>query len=377
MNIQSLLEPFKKLNETAVLKLEQAKEKNKIIAGVFCAFAPEEIIRAAGAIPVGLCGKSEIPISAAEEILPMSLCPLIKSSFGYAYTDTCPYFAASDFIIGETTCDGKKKMFELLDDIIPTHVMQLPYSVSDRFAIGMWENEVLKLKALIEEKTGNKISDSDIVSQIKLLNKRRYLLKELALLMKKSSPPLLGKELLLIMESRNYAYDTEKYNSLLEELLNKLESYENKELKKRKRILITGCPMGIGTDKILELTEESGGIAVVLENCTGLKSFDRQCPETENPVLALSEFYLNTPCACMSPNKNRLNRLAELAEEFKIDGVIDACLLNCHPYNVESKTVADCMEKSLNIPFIHLETDYSISDTEQLRTRIEAFIEMI
>jgi benzoyl-CoA reductase/2-hydroxyglutaryl-CoA dehydratase subunit BcrC/BadD/HgdB len=375
--MESKLKPFKEQNEKAVIKLENAKENNRLVAGVFCAFAPEELIRAAGAIPVGLCGKSEVPIPDAEELLPPSLCPLIKSSFGYAYTDTCPFFGASDFIIGETTCDGKKKMFEYLNDIIPVHVMQLPYCAESPFAIKLWKSEILRLKDVLEEKTGKKLSDNSIKKEIKELNKRRYLLKKISLLMSKDCPPLTGKELLVVMEARNTAYDTVFFNNLLEDLYKDLKNYENKELKNKKRILITGCPMGIGTDKILEIAEDCGATIVVQENCTGLKSFDRICSEKKDPFDALAEFYINTPCACMSPNSGRKQRLSELVKEFNIEGVIDACLINCHPYNTESKIIGEIIESKSQIPFLHLETDYSVSDTEQLKTRIEAFIEMI
>lgn len=377
MDMERILKPVKSLNEKAVLKLEEAKDQGRLVAGVFCTFAPEELIRAAGAIPVSLCGKSEVPIPDAEEILPSSLCPLIKSSYGYAYTDTCPFFGASDFIIGETTCDGKKKMFEYLNDIVPTHVMQLPYSATDPFAIEMWKNEILKLKRILEEKTGKEISYHDIKNQILLLNERRRLLKKISGLMKKDVPPLTGKEHLYIMESKNFAYDTKEYNKTLEKLYRDLENYENPELKNRKRILITGCPMGIGTDKVLDIAEASGANVVVQENCTGLKSFDRLCREDIAPVDSLTDYYLNTPCACMSPNQGRFSRLVELIKEYSIDAVIDSTLLNCHPFNVESRKLGEVCEDIAGTPFLHIESDYSLSDTEQIKTRVEAFIEML
>ena len=119
---------FEAFSERSLVDLDDCKEQGIKIAGFYCIFVPTEIIRAAGAVPVALCGKKQEPISKAEEILPANLCPLIKSSYGYALTDTCPFFAASDFIIGETTCDGKKKMFELLGNLKPLHLMHLPYT---------------------------------------------------------------------------------------------------------------------------------------------------------------------------------------------------------------------------------------------------------
>ncbi|MCF6290987.1 MAG: 2-hydroxyacyl-CoA dehydratase family protein [Desulfobacterales bacterium] len=119
---------FDRVSEQCLLDLEERKEMGKKVIGVYCTFAPTELIRAAGAIPIGLCGKDQTPIYEAEKVLPANLCPLIKSSYGYAASDTCPFFSASDILIGETTCDGKKKMFELLQRIKPLFLMQLPNS---------------------------------------------------------------------------------------------------------------------------------------------------------------------------------------------------------------------------------------------------------
>ena len=113
------------------LTLKKVKDTGERVVGLYCSYAPIELIYAAGAIPVSLCATSEKPISAAERDLPRNLCPLIKTSYGHAITDTCPFFYFSDFIIGETTCDGKQKMFEFLNDIKPTHVMHLPQNNID------------------------------------------------------------------------------------------------------------------------------------------------------------------------------------------------------------------------------------------------------
>ena len=117
---------------------------------VYCSYVPTELIYAAGAVPVSLCATSEKPIAAAERDLPKNLCPLIKASYGHAITDTCPFFYFSDFIIGETTCDGKKKMFELLNNIKPTHVMHLPQNNLDPKAYHFWADEVKKIKVKLE-----------------------------------------------------------------------------------------------------------------------------------------------------------------------------------------------------------------------------------
>lgn len=375
------LAPIRDLNEACLLTIAEAQERGEKVAGLFCIFSPEELVRAAGMIPVSLCGKKEDPIPAAEADLPAALCPLIKSSYGYAKTDTCPFFAASDLIIGETTCDGKKKMFELLNKIQPVHVMQLPYTTKGDAAFSFWKSEMERLRDRLILESGLPFSDEDLSLVTAKLNRRRQLMKEIAWMMTDAAPPVTGGEMLLITESRNFGVDLDAYLIVLEELFENLTRIRKaggrKELTGRPRIVITGCPMGKGSDKILNLIEEAGGVVVAQEQCSGLKGFYRQVEEEGDPMDALTRYYLDTPCACMSPNPKRMDLLTRLVAEFNADAVVDACLLNCHPYNIEAREVAHTMEEKAGVPCLHLETGYSPSDTEQLRIRIEAFLEML
>ena len=171
---------IERASERSLLGLAEHKESGGKVAGVYCLFAPTELVRAAGAIPVSLCGKKEAPIAAAERTLPPNLCPLIKSSYGYAVTDTCPFFAASDFILGETTCDGKKKMFELMGLSKPMYVLELPQKADDPDALEHWTREVRKLKCHLESKFGVQITDDKLRAAIRLMNRERRLRRQLA-----------------------------------------------------------------------------------------------------------------------------------------------------------------------------------------------------
>ena len=377
--IKAALKPFTLLSEHCQRHLAEAPENDIKVAGIYCAFAPEELIRAAGMIPVSLCGKDETPIAVAETELPAALCPLIKSSYGFALSGTCPYFAAADVIIGETTCDGKKKMFERMADLKPVHVMQLPYAVENTAAKDFWRAEVLRLKAFIEATAGHSITDGDLAQQTDLLNTRNEALMTLSNLMARPVPPLTGREMLMVMESRNVAVDLPAYNAMLDDLLQIILDNAPEESAKTSgpRVLITGCPMGSGSDKVLRLIEELGGIVVAQEHCGGLKSIFRPVEKGENMLFALADHYLGTPCACMSPNSRRLVFLQELVGQFHVDAVVDATLQNCHPYTVEHTTVAETLEKECGIPVLHVNTGYSPSDIEQIRIRVEAFLEMI
>ena len=143
-------EGFSEARREGFIKVKEAKENGKKIVGVFCTYTPWEVLHAGGAIPVSVCGVSEEPIVDAEKHLPKNFCPLIKSSYGFAITDKCPYMYFSDLIVGETTCDGKKKMFELLGRIKNTHVMGLPQSSEGEDNYNLWKNEILRLKERVE-----------------------------------------------------------------------------------------------------------------------------------------------------------------------------------------------------------------------------------
>jgi benzoyl-CoA reductase/2-hydroxyglutaryl-CoA dehydratase subunit BcrC/BadD/HgdB len=372
---------FERLKESSLLELEKAKAAGKKVVGIYCAFAPKELVRAAGAIPVGLCGKDQTPIRDAETILPANLCPLIKSSYGYALTDTCPYFSFSDFLIGETTCDGKKKMFELLRKIKPLFLMHLPPTSDEYHSLDYWIDEVIRLKEFLEIQTGAKITEEGLMRQIRLHNKERRLLKDLASLCADDPVPISGLDMMMVMESRNFSVELDSYINAVQKLAQELEVIKRNGRSvcspEAPKILLTGCPVGKGSEKVLRLIEECGGIVVCQENCTGIKSVDLLVEENDDPYRAIASRYLKTPCSCMTPNEARIDLLSRLIEEFKIQGVVDLTWHCCHTYNIESYNINEFLRKRYQIPSLHIETDYSTSDTAQLKTRIEAFLEML
>jgi benzoyl-CoA reductase/2-hydroxyglutaryl-CoA dehydratase subunit BcrC/BadD/HgdB len=378
----SNLDYFERFGEQSLLLLEEARRSGRKIAGIYCTFAPAELVWAAGAVPVGLCGKKEAPIAEAEKTLPVNLCPLIKSSYGYAVTDTCPFFAASDFLIGETTCDGKKKMFELLGRIKSLFLLQLPYNADGPMALLLWQEEIYRLKEYLEEVTGNKIDREGLRGQIKINNKIRGLLKKIVYQCAGEIVPISGLSLLPVMESKGFSVDLVSYGEHLEQLLRELQELKNQGLSvcppEAPRILLTGCPVGKGSEKVLRMIEESGGIVVCQENCTGIKSFDRLIDETdEDPYRAMARYYLQTPCSCLTPNTGRFDLIGRLIRDFNVQGVVDLTWRCCLTYSVEAHLLREFLAKDKQIPYLHLETDYSSYDVEQLKTRLEAFLEMV
>ena len=375
--IFSCLDFFEKFSERSLADLETARDQGKPIAGIYCIYAPAEIIRAAGAIPVGLCGKRQAPIQAAEAVLPASLCPLILSSYGYAATETCPFFSASDFVIAETTCDGKKKMYEFLERIKPLHLMHLPYAQDLPAMLDSWRTEVGRLASFLAEHGGVPVTEERLRDEIRTQNAIRALLWDIVRVNAAGPPILTGQQLLPVLESKGFMVEAEPYLAALgalHEALLATRADVPAKADKRPRILLTGTPVGKGSHKVLQLIEDSGAVVVAQDNCSGIKGLDKPVETTGDLLTNVARRYLDIPCACMSPNPGRREAIASLSRDFRTHGVIDQTWQGCHGFNVESRIVREECDR-LGLPFLHIETAYSESDTEQLRTRIEAFLE--
>lgn len=379
MNRESIAELLK-TTEHNLLDLERAKAAGRLVVGFYCLYSPMELALAADAIPLPLCGTHNDPIASAEEILPRNLCPLIKSSFGFAVTDSCPYFHASDIIIGDTTCDGKKKMFELLDRYKQTHVLQLPQTQDTGMALTMWRHELERLRSILEKASGKRIDDERLRSAIQLMNRNRMVRKALMDLNRMNPAPLPGTLLLELLFKLGFLTDREQGITLMERLVDLMRESAaitgNGRSSRRKRLLLTGVPVGVGSDKVVRLVEQCGSDVIAFENCSGYKQAF-VVDEDMEPMEALARQYLATPCSVMSPNAGRLELLAQMIMDFSIDGVIDLTWQACHTYNIEAYSVERFIGERFGLPTLHLETDYAESDTEQLRVRIEAYLEML
>ncbi|MBI9091926.1 MAG: 2-hydroxyacyl-CoA dehydratase [Desulfobacterium sp.] len=359
--------------------VEESAMGRKIV-GLYCAFTPKEIVAAAGAIPVSLCAGTEDSFPAAEAHLPVNLCPLIKSSYGHAVADTCPYFHMADFLLADATCDGKKKMFELLSRIKPLQMLLLPQSADHEESLESWEKELYRIMAFLEERTGNPITRENLEKQIALYNRLRTTIERVYLLNSGTIPKVFGSELDVITSMGGFECDLETRILEMESAMEQIEQRAVStafldQMKKRPKILLTGCPTT--NKKVLHLIEKKGAVVVAMETCGGLKSNSRRVSQTDEPLHALAEKYLNTACACMSPNTARLTLIEDLINGYGVDGVIELTWSACHTYNVEAFQVQEAVMDRCDKPYLQLLTDYSQNDIGQLETRIEAFLEML
>ena len=376
--IMEQVEALKGENSVAI---KEAHEAGKKIVGQYCVFSPQEIALAADAISVTLCGTAQGPIEDAEKELPRNLCPLIKSSYGFAITDKCPYFYFSDVLLAETTCDGKKKMYELMGKLKPMHVMNLPQTAEGEDSLEMWKAEMIKFKEFLEEELNVEITDEKLSEAIKLMNRERDVQKRLHKLNAHKPAPLTGMDMMMAQWLKGFNVNREAGIELLERLIEEVEERMEKGIyafdETAPRILLTGVPIGIGSEKVLKILEEAGASVVALENCTGYKGLDVLVDEDKDPITALAEKYLSTPCSCMTPNNSRFDLIKRLAEEYDVDGVVDLTWQACHTYNIESFTLRNYVKDELDLPFLQIETDYSDSDVGQIKVRVEAFLETI
>ena len=403
----------------------QAKQDGRAIVGILCEFTPRELILAAGAVPVCLCGGSVKTIAAAEKELPANLCPLIKSTYGYHVLRSNPFLEMADLVIAETTCDGKKKMYELMGQTRPMHVLELPQKVDDADAREHWEREVLKLKGELERRFGAPITDCKLRDAIRVMNRERRLRRQLAELMKRDAPPLTGRQLITLKSSiSGIAEDLDQYekafamwadedrgsakagtqtpaeaNTACQAFVvppsggavnapakagttNGLScgpshnSDRRPAMKVPLRVLMTGVPMAHGAERVLDIIEERGGLAVAMENCTGLKPILEDVDENaDDPLRAIAEKYFHLPCSVMTPNARRLDVLKDLAREYRADCVIELIWQACLTYDVEAHHVRQRVEEEMGIPYLRIETDYSPSDSSRIATRVEALFE--
>lgn len=374
-------ETFSEARKKGFMKILESKRQNKNkVVGVFCSYTPVELITAAGATYVSLCGTGEEGIIASEKHLPKTLCPLIKSSYGLALTDSCPYFYFSDVILAETTCDGKKKMYELMGRMKPTHVMSLPNSPNGESAEELWLSEIYRAKEFLEKELETTITEENVRQAIHQKNLERQAMVRLYEIGKLNPCPISGYELSTIIESTAFMFSGQKkidtMNQHAEELINRYKNiFRNKP--SGPRILITGCPFDGVRDKIIKELEIQGASVVAFENCSGPRTQENLVDESIDPYRALARRYLDVSCSVMTPNVKRFETLRNMVEEYQIDAVLEIVLYCCHTYAIESHLVQEFVSNELNLPYLGITTDYSSSDSGQLSTRIGAFLEII
>lgn len=367
-------------------------QKKKII-GTFCNFVPEELIYACGCVPVRLCAGAYDTVSAGEEMLPRDICPLIKSSLGFKILGLS-YFELCDLVIIPTTCDGKKKLGEILADLLPVWILEVPSRKNISAAKDFWFSEVDRLKRRLEQFSGVKITRERLKQAIEKLHKRQAVFRQFYQLRKHDPPLINGRDSLLVVQASFYD-DIDRWIEKTEELCGELSNQpaplDSKHLTglaqakrsgpREPRLLLTGAPIIWPNYKVLNIIEEAGATVVIDELCSGTQHlYEPVEPDewTQDAMLrAIADRYLlPSTCPCFVESSDRIDRILNLIDEFNVDGVIYHSLRLCQLYDIESYKVKHAL-KAKGKAMLNIHTDYSQEDTEQIKTRAEAFLEMI
>lgn len=365
-----------------VMEILDAKKEGRPVVGTFCVFVPEELVLAAGGVCVGLCGGSQGSIPDAETVLPRNICPMVKSAYGFKVGKICPYFQSVDFVYGETTCDAKKKTWEILDREVPTHVMEIPQMKRERDRV-LWLGEVKDFKKKMEDVSGRPITSAAVADATRIMNDKRRALQRLNRLRAHIPSPISGKDALLIEQIAFYDEPvrfTRNLNELCDELDQRVERGEGVVPDEAPRVLVSGTPMALPNWKVHNLIENAGGVVVNEESCIGTRYFkdlmDEKNGSMDAQLEALTDRYMKIDCSCFTPNNERVDQVMKEFRESKAQGIIHYCLQFCHTYNIEAIKIREACEKE-KIPFLSIESDYSPEDIGQNQTRIEAFLEQV
>lgn len=366
-----------------VQELVQAQKDGRKVIGAFCVFVPEELVIASNAILIGLCSGAEVAYDQAEQFVPRNTCALIKSAFGFKLGKVCPFTEITDMIVGENTCDGKKKAFEQFAKIHDGfYLMDLP-QIKSQAGHQLLKSEYIRFAKKLEEITGNTITEEKLKQAIEIVNAKRAAMHRLAQLRAFDSAPISGLDVLLA--NQIYFFDdperfTSSINTLCDELEERIKNSIAVFPKETPRVIISGCPMAVPNWKVPAIIETSGAVIVGEETCTGERGTQGLTDNSSNTLDglfdALVNRYLTIDCAVFTPNASRLEHIKQMVKQYNADGVIHYTLQFCQPYAHEAMNIEKELEAA-DIPVLAIDTDYSNEDMGQLKTRIEAFIERI
>jgi benzoyl-CoA reductase/2-hydroxyglutaryl-CoA dehydratase subunit BcrC/BadD/HgdB len=366
-----------------IKELVDAREAGRKVVGAFCVFVPEELVLAVDGILVGLCAGAEFAPEEAENYVPRNTCSLIKGAFGFALSGVCPYLAASDIVVGENTCDGKKKSYEVFGELVDDlYVMDMP-QVKSEAGRALLRSEFVRFASRLEELSGKTIGVENLRKAIATVNAKRAVMHRLSKLRAADPAPISGLDALLA--NQVYFYDeplrfTESVSKICDELDERVAASTGVFPRGTPRILVSGCPMSVPNWKLPAIVESSGAVIVGEESCVGERGtqflIDDSADTVEGLMEAIIDRYFRIDCAIFTPNPSRLDHIREMAKAYKADGVVHYGLQFCGPYQIEAGPVERALEAD-SIPTLRIDTDYTQEDVEQIRTRVEAFVERI
>ncbi len=368
---------FREVNNTypETDQIKSYKSDGKKVFGWLCTYVPEELIHAAGGLPVRITGyQQETELDDANAHLYIVSCSFSRSCLQMGLKGKYQFL---DGIIAGSTCDGARRLFDHWCRYVKapfSQILSVPRKYNDS-TMELYYQEVLELKQNLENYMGVKITDEALLDSIKIFNRSRELLRRLYELRKRPEPPITGAETLEILNA-SFRMPKEIFNTWLEELLSKLEVSDLKHSGKA-RIMIIGSVLN--NPAFIKSIEDQGGLVVIDELCTSVRYwYDPVIIKGDEPPLkAIARRYLtNFPCARMFPSTERFDRIIELIRNYKVDGIVSENIRYCVPYAHDLPLLKDKI-KDLGVPVLALDIEYGTSGSGQIQTRVQALLEMI
>ena len=371
------LEKFREVNAAfpKTSEIMDLKKEGKKVFGWLCTYVPEEIIHAAGILPVRITGYSqEVELEEGNAYLYINNCSFSRSCLQLGLKGGYDFL---DGVVGGSTCDGARRLFDLWRHYIGTpfhHILTVPRKYTEA-AHELYYSQVEQFKQHLEEHLGIQISDAALLNSIEVYNKSRTLLKQLYDFRKLESPPITGAETMEALDA-SFRMPKESYNTLLKVLLDEVAASDSKH-KGRARLMLVGSVMA--NPEFIQCIEDQGGLVVTDELCTSTRYWSDPViiKDGDTPLQAIARRYLNNfPCARMVPSDERFNRIIDLARQFKVDGVISQTVRYCVPYAHDLPLLTGKLKEE-GIPVLALDVEYGTAGSGQIQTRVQAFLEML
>jgi len=366
-----------------------ARPEKTMFVGVYCMVVPEELIYAAGAIPVRLCAGCFESSQIGEDRVPRDGCPLVKSSMGLSMQKGLKVFDLCDVVIIPTTCDAKRKLGEELSAFKEVWMIETPHIKDADSSRRIWMEQMYALKAKLEilkhnGNRGKRVNARRMAAAIQNTARAQAEMRRLLAHRATQTPMVWGRQATAVVNAYAFCHVT-RWTEALTRLNDRLAAMADDDQAmhhdNRPRIYIAGSPSIFPNLKIPTLVEEMGGIVAADESCAGDRYLYDPVGSTEknlnDQMLGVASRYL-APCVCPSftPNDDRVTLIQRMITDFAVDGVLYHVLKGCVVYDFEVSRVENALRDN-QIPLLRVETDYNPEDVEQLRTRIEAFIEML
>ncbi len=365
-------------------ELTAHKAKGGKIIGTFCLQIPEEIIYALGAIPIRLTAGFIDAVPLAEEIMPKNICHLAKASIGFPFLKINPFFEMSDVISIPTTCDTKKKMIDVLSNIKDVWPLELPNDRESLDAMARFQSQMDIFKQKAERLTGKKLEKKALKKSIELLYNRTKLVRRLMALRKNKKIVLSGRDFFIVIQTAFFD-DIHRWMEKVEVLIKELEAniVAGKTVMPddSPRVMLTGSPTVWPNFKIPNLIEEQGALIAIDDSCAGTQYFYNPPEVTDWSMKAMlagisNKYLLPTVCPVFVHNDDRIDRMVKLVKEYNVGGVVYHVLRLCQVMDFDYDKANHVLRQN-KIPVLKVETEYGEEDVGQLRTRVEAFVEMI